>query len=243
MSRLVILLFGIVSYFVGVVGLVAIIVVLAGLMPWGFLQDSSDQLGQPIAWNILLVFIWSVIHTGMARPSFKAMITKIVPEPVERPLYVLVAGLTSVALVGYWANVPGQIWLVEAPWAVYLLWAIFVFGWVFLLASTFAINHFDLFGLRQVYLNFKQMPEAPVQFVRRAMYAYVRHPIQTGVLIGVWATPSMSVTQVILSIGFTIYIYAGLWFEERDLISAHGDDYLQYRQEVGKLFPKLGRPK
>lgn len=243
MARLIILLFGVTSYLIGVAGLLAIIVVLAGLMPWGFLLQGVDQIGQPIIWNLILVFIWSVLHTGMARPRFKEIITKIIPSSVERPLYVLVAGVSSVALVGYWATVPGQIWLVEAQWAVYLLWGLFGFGWVFLLASTFAINHFDLFGLRQVYLNFMQMPEAPVQFVRRAMYAYVRHPIQTGVLIGVWATPSMSMTQLILSVGFTLYIFVGLWFEERDLVAEHGDDYLQYQNEVGKLFPKIGGSK
>lgn len=239
MSRLIVLLYGVVSYFIGVAGLAAIIVVLAGFMPWGFLHDGSYGSNQPIMWNSLLVLIWGVVHTGMARPSFKTILTKFIPEPAERPTYVLVAGLTSVALVGFWAMVPGQIWQVETEWATVLLWGLFWFGWVFLLASTFAINHFDLFGLRQVYLNYKKMPAAPVQFVKRAMYQYVRHPIQTGVLIGVWATPLMTMTQLVLSLGFTIYIVAGLWFEERDLIAEHGDEYIKYRDQVGKLFPKI----
>lgn len=243
MARLLVLLYGVVSYLIGVLGLVAIIVVLAGLMPWGFLSEDAYGASQPIIWNSILVLIWGVVHTGMARPSFKAIITKLIPEPAERPTYVLVAGLTSVALVGFWAIVPGQVWHVEAGWAVILLWALFWFGWVFLLASTFAINHFDLFGLRQVYLNYKQMPAAPVQFVKRAMYQYVRHPIQTGVLVGVWATPLMTMTQLVLSLGFTVYIVVGLWFEERDLIAEHGDEYLKYRNQVGKLFPKLTGPK
>ncbi|MFT5611922.1 MAG: protein-S-isoprenylcysteine O-methyltransferase Ste14 [Arenicella sp.] len=239
MSRLIVLLYGVVSYLIGVIGLVAIIVVLAGFMSWGFLHDGSYGSSQPIVWNSLLVLIWAVLHTGMARPSFKAMLTKLIPESAERPTYVLVAGLTSVALVGYWALVPGQVWHVEAGWGVVLLWGLFGFGWVFLLASTFAINHFDLFGLRQVYLNYKKMPATPVQFVKRAMYQYVRHPIQTGVLIGVWATPLMTTTQLVLSIGFTVYILVGLWFEERDLIAEHGDEYTKYRDQVGKLFPKI----
>jgi protein-S-isoprenylcysteine O-methyltransferase Ste14 len=233
-------MYGVVSYFIGVVGLVAIIAVLAGLMPWGFLlQENFESSMNPIIWNVLLVGAWGVIHTITARENFKSILTKVIPEPAERPTYVLIAGLSSVALVGFWHSVPGQLWLVEAPIGVYLLWAVFVFGWIFLLASTFAINHFDLFGLRQVYLHYKALPRPPLAFVKRAMYQYIRHPIQTGVLIGVWATPSMTMTQVILSLGFTAYIFVGLWFEERDLIKAHGDDYLNYCNEAGKLLPKF----
>jgi protein-S-isoprenylcysteine O-methyltransferase Ste14 len=195
----------------------------------------------PIVWNLLLVGAWGVIHTITARAGFKSVLTKVIPEPAERPTYVLIAGLTSVALVGFWLHVPGQLWLVESAIGVYALWALFVCGWVFLLAATFAINHFDLFGLRQVYLHYNELPRPQIAFVKRAMYQYIRHPIQTGVLIGVWATPSMTMTQVVLSVGFTIYIFVGLWFEERDLIKAHGDDYLQYCNEAGKLLPKFKR--
>jgi len=242
MSKLVVLLYGVVSYFIGVAGLVAIIAVLAGLMPWGFLlKELQESTFNPIAWNLILVAIWGFIHTVTARDSFKSQLTKFIPEPAERPTYTLIAGLSSIALVGLWRIVPGQVWLVESTGLVYLLWAFFIFGWVFLLGATFAINHFDLFGLRQVYFHYKQVPREPVPFVKRAMYRYIRHPIQTGVLIGVWSTPSMSMTQIVLSIGFTVYIYVGLWFEERDLITAHGEDYLQYRQQAGKLFPKFGK--
>ena len=241
MSRIIVLLYGVVSYFVGVAGLLAIIVVIAGLMPWGFLSIDFKLALNPVIWNILLVVIWGVLHSVMARPHFKSFLTKVVPQSAERATYVLIAGLTSIALVGFWQVLPGQVWHVESTLAQYALWALFVFGWVFLLGSTFAINHFDLFGLRQVYLHYKQRPRAPLKFVKRAMYAYIRHPIQTGVLIGVWATPSMSMTQLILSVGFTIYIFIGLWFEERDLVKTHGDDYLQYRNEAGKLLPKFGK--
>jgi len=241
MSRILILLYGVISYFIGVAGLVAIIAVIAGLMPWGFLCDEPISSLPPIVWNCLLVIIWGVLHTGMARPGFKAAITKIIPDAAERATYTLVAGVTSIAMVGLWQVVPGQVWHTEMVWAVYLLWAIFAFGWVFLLAATFAINHFDLFGLQQVYLHYKQLPTPPEKFVKRAMYRYIRHPIQTGVLIGIWATPSMTMTQVVLSVGFTIYIFIGLSFEERDLIRIHGNDYLQYREEAGKLFPRVGK--
>lgn len=244
MSKILVLVYGFVSYLIGVAGLVAIIVVLAGLMPWGFLLDKPSQSNiSPILWNFILVGLWGLIHTVTARQSFKDVLTKITPEPAERPTYTLIAGVTSIALIGWWRLVPGQVWLFESTLIVYLLWTLFVVGWVFLLAATFAINHFDLFGLRQVYLHYKQLPRPPLPFVKRAMYQYIRHPIQTGVLIGVWATPSMSMTQVVLSLGFTIYIFVGLWFEERDLIKAHGDEYRQYCDEAGKVFPKFRKVK
>lgn len=239
MSRLLILLYGVVSYFIGVAGLVAIIVTLAGFMPWGFLNSSAQSALPPLLWNLCLVAVWGFIHTVMARQGFKDFICKLVPTAAERSTYVLIAGLSSIALVGYWQDVPGQVWLFSTPLVATILWGLFWFGWVFCLAATFAINHFDLFGLRQVFLHYKQMPEPPVNFVKRAMYAYIRHPIQTGVLIGVWATPNMTMTQLGLSLGFTIYIYIGLWFEERDLVEHIGQDYVDYRKETGKLFPRL----
>jgi len=241
MKSTLILLWGIASYFVGVAGLACIIAALAGFIPYGFWLDRQVPLIDPVVWNLLLVTIWGSIHTAMARPSFKDVLTRFIPEAAERATYILVAGISSAALIGFWQNLPGQVWHIESGGLAYGIWAIFIFGWTFLLAATFAINHFDLFGLRQVFLNFKGQPRPPLQFVKRAMYKYIRHPIQTGVFIGIWATPTMSMTQVILSIGFTTYIFAGLWFEERDLIREHGDAYLMYRGETGKLFPKFGR--
>jgi len=239
MKRTIILLYGAVSYFLGVIGLACIILALAGLIPYGFGLDGKGAGVNPVLWNSVLVLIWGVIHTGMARPGFKHALTKIIPEAAERSTYILMAGITSAALIAFWKTIPGQIWHIETASIAYLLWAVFIFGWIFLLGATFAINHFDLFGLRQVFMNFKNMERPPLEFTKRAMYKYIRHPIQTGVMIGIWATPSMTKTQIVLSIGFTIYIFIGLWFEERDLIAEHGDDYLKYRREAGKLLPKF----
>jgi len=240
MQRILILLYGVTSYFLGVVGLACIILALAGLVPYGFGLSGQGAAVNPVLWNSILVVIWGAIHTGMARPGFKRRLTKIIPEAAERSSYILMAGITSVALIAFWKTIPGQVWHIETASIAYVLWAIFVFGWVFLLGATFAINHFDLFGLRQVFLNFKNAERPPLKFTKRAMYKYIRHPIQTGVLIGVWATPTMTKTQIVLSIGFTLYIFVGLWFEERDLIAEHGEDYLQYRKETGKVLPKFG---
>ena len=241
MSRSLILVYGIVSYVIGVSGLACIIIALATLIPFGFL--SADQVSTPIIWNVVLVGVWGLVHTIMARDSFKRLLTRLVPEAAERPTYVLVAGITSILLVGLWQTVPGVIWSVTNPKAAALIWTIFAFGWIYLLASTFAINHFDLFGLRQVYLNFKSQIPPPIQFTKRAMYRFTRHPIQTGVLIGIWAIPEMTATHIILSVGFTVYILVGLWFEEKDLIKDIGEPYEQYRHETGKLFPKFSSRK
>lgn len=241
MSKLLILVYGILSYFLGVAGLACIIGALAGFIPFGFLTHEVIIAINPLVWNLALVAVWGFIHTLTARPAFKAALTKIIPQAAERSTYILVSGLTSVALIGFWRSIEGVVWNFTSLPLIYLLWGLFIFGWAFLLAATFAINHFDLFGLRQVFLNFKNQPTPPLKFVKRAMYKYIRHPIQTGVLIGVWATPFMSMTQLPLSIGFTLYIFIGLWFEERDLIKIHGDEYLSYRETAGKVFPKFRR--
>ena len=239
MTRLLVFFYGLFSYALGVIGLVCLIAVLAHLFPWGFLTDMRLNFELGVAWNFLLVFLWGLIHSVMARPRFKEALIKIIPEPAERSTYVLVAGITTIAMVGYWQNLDGYVWQFGSGTLASILWAGFIFGWIFLLAATFAINHFDLFGLRQVFFHLRNLDRPPLEFVKRAMYAYIRHPIQTGVLLGVWLTPVMSNTQLVLSIGFTFYIFIGLWFEERDLVAAHGDEYLRYKAETGKVFPKF----
>ena len=236
-----ILLYGLTSYLIGVIGLASIIGAVAGFIPFGYMKILPADDVNPWFWNLALVAVWGFIHSFTARPGFKKQLTRIVPEPAERSTYILVSGITSVALIGLWQVIPGHVWSLEFTPVVFMVWSLFIFGWVFLLASTFAINHFDLFGLRQVYLNFRNQERPPLQFTERLMYRYMRHPIQTGVLIGIWATPSMSLTQVGLSLGFTVYIVVGLWFEERDLVTEHGDTYRRYRERTGSVIPRLGR--
>ena len=239
LGRVLVMGYGIASYVIGMSGVLCLIIVLAGWMPWGFLLASEP--GAPILSNLLLVALWGLIHSGMARPVFKDWLTRLIPEPAERPTYVLIAGLTTVALVGLWQNIPGSLWSVSHPAAVMVLWGIFAFGWLYLVAATFAINHFDLFGLRQVYYHFVSRPRPSLQFVTRAMYNVSRHPIQTGLLIGIWATPEMTMTQLILSLGFTVYVFIGLKFEERDLIQEFGETYETYRRQTGLVLPKFTR--
>jgi len=237
LGRFIVLIYGVISYFLGVVGLVAIVALASGLLPIGYLAIPS--LGSPILSNVVLAALWGLVHSVMARDSFKSVLTRFIPEPAERPTYVLIAGVTSLLMVGLWQEVPGIIWSAQAPGLVTFLWIMFGFGWLYTLASTFAINHFDLFGLRQVYLHFQRQPRAPLNFVKRGMYKFSRHPIQTGVLIGVWFIPTMTATHLILSIGFTVYIFIGLWFEEKDLVKDIGEPYEQYRREAGMFLPKF----
>jgi protein-S-isoprenylcysteine O-methyltransferase Ste14 len=237
LGRLLVLIYGVISYFLGVIGLVAIIALASGLIPLGYLF-STDAVS-PVVINFVLVAIWGLVHSYMARDSFKVALTRFIPEPAERPTYILMAGITSVLMVGLWQEVPGIVWSAENPILVACLWIMFGFGWVYLLLATFAINHFDLFGLRQVYLHFRNLPRPPLNFVKSWMYKFSRHPIQTGVLIGVWFIPTMTVTHLILSIGFTVYIFIGLWFEEKDLVKDIGEPYEQYRKEAGMFLPKF----
>ena len=237
LGRLIVLIYGVLCYLLGVIGLVAIIILASGLMPSG--QLALTEAISPAIINFLLVAIWGLVHSCMARDSFKSVLTRFIPEPAERPTYVLIAGVTSLLMVGLWQQVPGIIWSAQAPGLVTFLWIMFGFGWLYTLASTFAINHFDLFGLRQVYLHFQKQPRAPLNFVKRGMYKFSRHPIQTGVLIGVWFIPTMTATHLILSIGFTVYIFIGLWFEEKDLVKDIGEPYEQYRREAGMFLPKV----
>jgi len=239
-SRILVMLYGVISYLIGVAGLVCLIIGFAGLLPYGFLKVSFGGV-PPILVNLLLVVLWGLVHSGMARHTFKVQLTRVIPEPAERPTYVLVAGVTSFLLVGLFQPLPGVVWSVSHPLLTPLLWSGFGFGWAYLLAATFAINHFDLFGLRQVYLNFKNQPRPPIQFTKRAMYGFSRHPIQTGVLIGSWVTPEMTATHLTLTLGFTAYIFIGLWFEEKDLVKHIGDRYLKYREEAGMFLPRLSR--
>ena len=236
-DRILILIYGIVSYVIGVAGLSCIIVAMANWIPFGFLHPR--QTAFPILSNVILVGLWGLIHSVMARPRFKSWITKTIAQSAERSTYVLVSGVTSILLIGLWRNVPGLVWSVTNATGVKVIWSLFGFGWAYLLASSFAINHFDLFGLRQAYMYFIDRPLPPLKFVKTAMYRFTRHPIQTGVLIGVWVTPVMTVTHVILSIGFTVYLFIGLWFEDRDLVRAIGEPYVQYQREAGKVFPKF----
>ncbi len=187
--------------------------------------------------NVLLLGVFAIQHSVMARPGFKKWWTKIVPPHLERSNYVLLSSLILILLFWQWRPLPDTIWLVETEFGSYLLIGLFWVGWGIVLLSTFMINHFDLFGLRQVYLHLKNKEITPIEFQEPGLYKYVRHPLMLGFLIAFWATPHMTLGHLVFSIATTGYIFIGIWFEEQDLIKYHGKRYQKYRKQVRMIIP------
>ena len=205
-------------------------------------SGAPVPLVEALAVNFALLGLFAVQHSVMARRGFKRWWTRIVPPAVERSTYVLAATLALALLLWQWRPIAQPvIWKIENPAAIQSLWAVFWLGWVVLLLATFLINHFELFGLRQVLARLvgHAIPEA--EFRTPLLYRYVRHPIYLGFVLAFWAAPVMTAGHLLFAAGGTGYILIGIWFEERDLVAQFGDQYRRYRQQVSMLLPLPGR--
>ena len=187
--------------------------------------------------DLVLLGLFAVQHSVMARPGFKAVWTRVVPRAVERSTYVLFSSLLLILLMWKWQAIPAVVWEVSASLPKTILLALCAVGWLIVLLSTFMINHFDLFGLRQVFLRMRGIDYTPLHFTQRALYRFVRHPIMLGFVIAFWAAPYMSAGHLVFAIMTTGYILVGIFFEERDLMRSHSAEYGAYRARVPMLFP------
>lgn len=202
-------------------------------------RGLEGPLGQAIAIDLVLIALFGVQHSVMARQGFKRAWTRIVPKQVERSVYVLAASLALIVLFAFWHPIEGTVWLATGALAT-VLWVVFAIGWALVLLSTFLINHFELFGLQQAWFHASGREAAAPQFRQPLFYKLVRHPLYSGFLIAFWATPHMTYGHLLLAAGMSVYILIAIRHEERDLVALFGRDYEEYRNRVGMLTPRLG---
>ncbi len=245
MTRAIYLLFGTIAYLIFFATFLYLIA-FVGNLPW--VPVTVDRGGiaggmvPALVVNVALIALFGLQHSVMARQGFKKAWTRIVPEPLERSMYVLFASLALVLLFMFWRPLPAPVWSTVNPLAVYLLWGLFGLGWLIVLLSTFLLSHFELFGLHQVWSHARGTALPEPQFRQPLFYKWVRHPLYAGFFLAFWATPQMSVGHLLLAVGMSVYMLIAIRYEERDMVGLFGDDYVEYREQVGMLTPKLRRP-
>jgi methanethiol S-methyltransferase len=238
LTRLVFAAYGVVSYVIFLGTFLYAIGFIGNLgTPTALDAPASEPLGLALAINVGLLTLFAVQHSVMARQWFKERWTRLVPRPIERSTYVLFSSLALILLFWQWRPMGGQIWSVSDPVGRIVLWTLFAFGWGLVLVSTFLINHFDLFGLRQVWLHLVGRPYTSLAFATPGPYRLVRHPLYVGWFFAFWMTPTMTLAHLLFAIATTAYIVLAIQFEERDLTTFHGHAYEDYRRRVPMLIP------
>lgn len=238
-KRISVLGYGILSYNIGVAGLLWIILAMGDLAPVGFSPLQTSNVIPAMLINLGLVALFGLQHSIMARARFKQRIKQILPEATERATYILMSGVFMAIAIYFWQPLPGNVWTVENTVGQVALWSAYALGWSYLFIATFVTNHFELMGLRQVYLYFTNKPYSTLPFTQKYMYKYSRHPMMLGLLIGMWALPTMSVSHLVMATLLTLYIGVGVFLEERELVNQFGETYRAYKKEIATLLPKI----
>jgi protein-S-isoprenylcysteine O-methyltransferase Ste14 len=231
-------LYGMASYFVFFVTILYAIGFVMGLVvPKTIDTGGESSMAEAVIVNLLLMSLFAVQHSVMARQGFKAWWTRIVPKPIERSTYVLASSVCLLLLFWQWRPIPAVVWQVDDPNLAVTVAMFSLVGWALVFTSTFLINHFELFGVSQVVNHLADKQVAPPRFRTPLLYKFVRHPIYLGFIIAFWAAPVMTVGHMLFAAVTTAYILVGIWLEERDLIDMFGDQYREYKQRVSMLIP------
>ena len=240
MKKLFVLLYGITNYNLGSAALVYLIAFLFNLfVPFTIDSGEAGNAWLAAAINLGLIALFGLQHSIMARPAFKKRLLRYLPEAAERSTFMLGSALVTFALCLLWQPMPQVLWQADNATLYNTLLAIGLSGWALVFYATFLINHFDLFGLRQVWLYFVGKEYTHLPFRLNSLYRYIRHPIMTGVFVGIWFTPVMTAGHLLLALGLSTYIIIGVYHEEKDLVHVFGDRYLRYIRFTGKFLPSM----
>lgn len=235
-----------------IIGFTYGVIAYTGFMAWmvymiGFLghfpvpksvdSDPTNAIGISILINAIIIIIFAVQHSVMARPIFKQWITKFIPKQLERSTFVLMADIIMWFMIWQWQPLEGVIWHIQNPVIANTLISISVLGWAVVVLSSFMINHFELLGLEQVWHYLKGTEPKAMTFKLCGFYKHIRHPLMSGFLLFFWVTPYMTISHLCFAVMMTSYILIGIKFEERDLIKNHADEYLQYMKKIPRLIP------
>jgi protein-S-isoprenylcysteine O-methyltransferase Ste14 len=240
MNRAFALTYGLIAYTIFLAAFLYAIGFTTGLLvPKSLETGPAAPMVEAVILNVLLLTVFALQHSVMARQSFMQWWTQFVPRSIERSTYVLLASLCLILVFWQWRPMPDLVWHVSNPAAGAVLLGVSLFGWLIVLVSTFLINHFELFGLQQVYHHARGQMASGLSFKTPFLYRFVRHPIYLGFIIAFWATPTMSVGHLLFAIVTTAYIFVGIALEERDLVSTFGQQYEAYRENVSMIVPRI----